>query len=229
MNLTQVAALVVAGLQFACSVRSEPRPAQPTRRIADAGVAMEFGHQIACVLSDETSSFQIDFGVRGCFGGSDNRLRLEKRAQEFSANGFVFVDLDSRNRVRAVPVTPVVARRWVSETMAALQVQEVRGLCHSTGKTFAHVVAQCGASIFSHTFETHDCDKVFRREGDDDVYQHAFELSRIAQEALDELPKDVGPLTPDEERSQRRKWSGLYENGMRVRHDPIEEWELDGG
>ncbi len=226
MRLGPIAKLILLAMLTDCSVRSEePKPS--VRHPSDAGIALALSRQMACVLSAGTATLQVDFGVRGCFGGSDNRLRLEKNATGFTADGFAFVDIASRDRATRASVPTETARGWIAATIAALGVDEVRGGCISTAKTFAHLTVQCDGLSSSQTFETHDCEG--RMGFGEATYQHAFEITRIARAALDTLPKQKGPLTSAEEQLERRKWSGLYQDGLRVRHHPVEEWELDGG
>jgi hypothetical protein len=59
------------------------------------------------------------------------------------------------------------------------------------------------------------------------AYQYAFALDAIAVAAMRSLPAQPDAKLTDEEMAREgREWRSLYnENGMRVRHDPVEEWD----
>jgi hypothetical protein len=163
------------------------------------------------------------------FGGSDNLLRIEKQREGFTLDGFTFASAESRSRVDRIPLPREVAARIIQDTVSALSFEEAAdGNCRSTTTQFAHITANCDGDTLSDTFKTNSCE--YEGGGKDPhEYQYALELARICQRALDGFAKHESQLTRAEERAERRKWSTLYADGYRVRHDPIEEWELDGG
>ena len=194
----------------------------------DAGTGSAFAERLACVLSAQNAELRISFGTRGCFGGTDNELRLQVAGGDATLQGFTWATIDTRARVGGTEIPKATLANLVRETGEALTLPEVHGGCMSTGREFAHLSVRCDGSTFAETFTSASCSGLPGTE-DTHEYLHAVALTRIAMGALDSFSRLESPLTPAESEAERRKWSGLYVDGYRVRHDPVEAWELDGG
>lgn len=198
-------------------------PAPSDLKLADA---------LGCVLVEPGAVLRIDFGGRGCFGGSDNLFRLSNGCEGLAVEGFIWEDVYARRRVPPSGVGVPVAALWLDVLAQILRRPQVKDRCVSTATHFARVSVYCGGKWATTKYETDACADFggFEQDvfgGSPTFYQYALELSTAAEAALRSMPnQSVTKLTEDELRRLRRKWDSLYNSdGMRVRHDPIEEWD----
>jgi hypothetical protein len=195
-----------------------PATLLPVRR--EAG---EVAQRLGCVARS-TGTVSIDFGIRGCFGGSDNRFVLTHIGDGFEVEGFLFRRHDSRARVSEQTIRDEIARGWLKRLASALSAPETTTGCWSSARQYAHLVidCECAGSSSAFDFNSSGC-------GQGGEHLHADAIGRLATAALSSLELVESGLSDAERAEERRKWSTVYQDGLRIRHDPIERWELDGG
>ncbi|MGC4113778.1 MAG: hypothetical protein QM765_03780 [Myxococcales bacterium] len=194
----------------------------------------EMAERLACVLVEPGAVLRIDFGVRGCFGGSDNYFRLTSTPSGFLVEGSLWTGTDTRQRIAPAPVGPDLGVHWIGVLAQALRRPEVEDACTSSAKHFARGSTFCDGRWETTRYVSNACLDLPSDHFSasfpglnlppSNAYQYAFALDAIADAALRSMPAQPdAKLTSEEREREGRKWRSLYDgNGMRVRHDPVE-------
>lgn len=184
----------------------------------------------SCGHDGPAAAIRIAVGTRGCWGGSDSSVELERRADRWTLTTREWVRF-GQHRVLASTLDDDEAEALLASLEDALEPPLWRFTsCHSSAGVFARVTTQCGAAHAEPLMlDTHEC--LNQLAGDD----HGAPKSRAAQ--MWRWSRDLfaarsdAPVVEDSAEEQAKtnaKWSSVYQDGRRVRHDPAEDWETQG-
>jgi hypothetical protein len=192
---------------------------------------------LKCLLAADHGRIHLQFGHRGCFGGSDNDLDLDV-ASTSTLSGHLWTGPSTNRATEGVVLTREQGQAYLRLLVDALVKKDEPSAGWTTTKAFVRASYWCG------TQKSGPFMAVTEAPGDDEE-ERAFEgmMSRkpaqaaphrpysrvhgtiaVARNILASVPsKDVNSLEQLE--SARRQRASLYENGIRVRHDPVEHWK----
>jgi hypothetical protein len=191
---------------------------------------------LKCLLETEHGRMHVQFGYRGDFGGSDNDLHLDVGAST-SLSGHLWTGLSTSQATDGVVSTRAQGQADLRLLVGALLKPEQTSDVRTTTKAFVRVSYWCGAQRFGpFMIETHMPSEEEERALANMIgrgptrppphhsYSRVHGTIAVARDILASVPsKSVD--SPCQLQSARERLRSLYENGVRVRHDPVERWQ----
>lgn len=215
--------IVMAGwVWFALGIKRTP---EEQAKASELDAELE---KFACVLTSSVARVHIQFGVRGCFGGTDNLLELRVGPEETIARGWGTAGWDRFREAKPVPLPIAEGRRYLTELVAAARRREISNNCWSSAFTIVRIHYWCGADKRGPVMlKTSMCDPEehagLMPKWLLPAYARAWGVKNVAENILTKLPGKELSASEEVERA-RRKWGTRYQNGQRVRHNPVEDW-----
>lgn len=186
-----------------------------------------------CLLKSERSRIHLQFGYRGCFGGSDNDLDLRVSATG-SLDGHRWAGPSTSKVANGVVLTREQGRAHLHSLVSALLREDDPSEAWSSTRAFVRVSYWCEARrtgpfmIETHRPSERDDRSFAGIVGGAPVpgpgpYSRVHGTIAAARAILASAPGKVLDAKEQLE-SARRRIEGPYEAGIRVRHDPVEQW-----
>ena len=181
------------------------RPAPPL-------TGKEASEGFSCLATASRTRIHIQLGHRGSFGGSDSLLDASVRSSSgASISGTLWIDPGRSKRVKLGRISSADGRQYIGKLVAAYSKGETKDGCKSSARSFARIHYWCdGRKAGPVMVESDGCDPL--------------PIVSTAEGILRSLPGDQEDDGPQEKARVARMWGSLYKDGLRVRHDPIEEW-----
>jgi len=225
-----------------CRKTDEPPGSSKNSKVVpneSSAVAAPFpadGGDLKCLLGTDHGRIHIQFGYRGCFGGSDNDLDLDVSSTAF-LSGHRWTGLSTNDSTDRVALDRETGQGYLRRLVSAFLKQDEGANGWSTTKAFVRVSYSCGGVrsgpfmietdttspeeevAFDEVFSRNSLPVPVRRH----VYSRVHGVIAVAKAILASVPNTpVNSMEQLETARQRR--DSLYENGIRVRHDPVERW-----
>jgi hypothetical protein len=204
--------------------RKLPEPAQvsagPAPEVAEVSreeTPLSPDGDLNCLLATPHGRINLQFGYRGCFGGSDNDLDLDVAATA-SLSGHLWTGISTNRSTEGAKLTLEQGRAYLRRLVGALVKEDEATKAWTTTKAFVRVSYWCGAH--------REGPLMFETEAPSEVnsYSRVHATIAAARKILESAPGRDSD-SPEQQESARRRSEGLYENGVRVRHDPVEQWK----
>jgi hypothetical protein len=237
------AAAILSLSVAACrKIDNVPRAGMESKVVPDASsvtatVFPEDGGNLRCLLDTDHGRIHLQFGYRGCFGGSDNDLDLDVGATA-SLSGHRWTGLSTNESTDHLALNRDTGQDFLRRLVGALLRKEEGADGWSTTKAFVRLSYWCGGvrsgpfMIETDTTTPEDeaaFDEIRSRNTRPGpvhrrVYSRVHGVIATAKGILTSLPSN-SVNSKEQLETERRKRASLYENGIRVGHDPIEQWK----
>jgi hypothetical protein len=224
------------------------RPHAPSHVDAGARVSAESAEQeeaitqppdeddLRCLLATDRGRVHLQFGYRGCFGGSDNDLDLDVGATA-SVSGHLWTGVTTNRAIDGVPLKRELGLAHLHLLADALSKPDEPSTDWTTTKAFVRVSYWCGTRrsgpfMLETNAPSEEDEKTFAglwtntkraRVPRHHPYSRVHATIAVARDILGSVPSKCGDSSAQVE-DARRRLDSLYKDGMRVRHDPIETW-----
>jgi hypothetical protein len=247
MSWTAIVFLAALGAQPACRgyeapprahAEQAPPPARTRQRIElplETAPLPPEANNLACLLASQHARINLQFGYRGCFGGSDNDLDLDVAAAG-TLSGHLWTGLSGNQATDRVPLTRQEGQAFMRQLVEALLKPEGENRGGSSTMSFVRVSYWCGAQkvgpfmLETHTLSRHDDQalaKLMRHPPPDagvhSRYSRVHGTIAAARAILSSAPSQHVESAEQKAAACKQRES-LYQDGMRVRHDPVESW-----
>ena len=203
-------------------------PKQTPKERADEKELNAELEKLSCLLTSSVARVHVQFGVRGCFGGTDNLLELRVGPEGAIARGWGTAGMERFRESSPVQLPIAEGRRYLTELVTAARRKEISNNCWSSSSTIVRIHYWCGPEKRGPLMLTTSmCDPEVHTglmpKWLLPAYARAWGVSNAAENILNKLPGKELSASEEVERA-RRKWGTRYQNGQRVRHDPVEDW-----
>jgi hypothetical protein len=109
----------------------------------DSSTPSSTGHDFGCLLESKKAGIHIEFGYRGCFGGSNNYLDVELSNHAF-LSGWFQTGFGTGGHLDKIPLERAEAIRHLNSLVKALHKRETDNGSVSTSTAFALISYWCG-------------------------------------------------------------------------------------
>jgi hypothetical protein len=197
-----------------------------------------------CLLAEGATRIHVQFGYRGCFGGSDNLLDIDNRETSVVV-GRAFLDRDHDLAIGPTPLGAQDRASLLGSLVRAAHREQNGDRSENSTKAFARIFYWCGGEKQGPVmFETHQLSPSDRRSMQErhaadapaprdassragpPPYARAHGVIAAALEAFDRVPSRPQKRSDELRERERRAWQATFDDaGYRIRHDPDEYWE----